>query len=121
MAIRRTRKNAQSTSKRKSTNKKGASASSPLPPEPIAARVMQSAILVVAALLLFSALSTPRAGMLLVGLLILVTAFPPIRGPVDVWMTGKRRGKHAQQAAAVRMILGAATILSTLMGVFTSG
>jgi hypothetical protein len=87
--------------------------------EPIAARVMQAAILAVAMLLLFSAIFSPKVGPILVGLLVLITGFPPIRGPVDEWLTGKRRGKDAERAAALRMAGGAAVILFTLLNAVT--
>jgi hypothetical protein len=87
--------------------------------EPVAARAMQAAILIVAVLLLSSALVSPRAGPIIAGLLVLLTAFPPIRGPVDEWLTGKRRGKVAEQAAAIRMTVGAAVILFSLLSAFT--
>lgn len=108
-------------SSRKKSRKKKASNNqhTAIPPEPVAARVMQAAILTLAMLFLFSAIITPRIAPILVGLIILITAFPPIRGPVDAWFTGKRRGKVAQQAAALRMALGAAAVLTSIMSVFT--
>jgi hypothetical protein len=87
--------------------------------EPVAARVMQGAILVAAVLLLSSALVSPRAGPIIVGVMILLTAFPPVRGPVDEWLTGTRRGKVAEQAAAMRMTLGAVVVLAALLSAFT--
>ena len=121
MAIKRNSKSKKSAGKRGGKKKSSATTRAPMPREPIASRVLQAAILALAALLLFSTISSPKVATILVGLLILITAFPPIRGPVDVWLTGKRRGKDAEQAAAVRMALGAATILTTIMGMFTRG
>ena len=120
MATKRTR-SARSQSGKKTSKKKSSSQRPPMLKEPPAARVMQAMILVLAMLLLFGAIVTPRASAIIVGLLVLATAFPPIRGPVDQWLTGKRRGKDAEQAAAVRMALGLAVVLFSLLRVFSSG
>lgn len=102
---------------RSAASKKRKSKDLPPPPkEPLASRVWGSAILIIAVLMLFSAMFPPIVAMILVGGLVLATAFPPMRGPVDVWLTGKRRGKTAEQAAAIRMALGALTIFVTLIG-----
>ena len=87
--------------------------------ESLATRIWGSLILSLALLLFFSAIVTPLAGTILVGLIILATAFPPLRSVVDLWLTGKQRGKVAQQAAALRMAVGAGILLFTLMGVIT--
>lgn len=118
----RTKKSSSKTStKKKPTRRRKQSSSqrAEMLKEPIAARVMQAAILVVATLLLFSAIVSPRAGPIMVGALVLVTAFPPIRGPVDLWLTGNRNGKEAERAAAVRMALGAGVIMFTLLNAVT--
>ena len=112
---------AKSTTKKRTTRKKRKSSRPrpPLPQERVVARVWQAAILMLGSLLLFSALVSPRAGPVMVGLILLGTAFPPARAVVDQWLTGKRRGKVAEQAAAIRMAMGAVMILFALLSAFT--
>jgi ABC-type multidrug transport system fused ATPase/permease subunit len=109
------------TRKKRTSRKKKRSSKSrpPMPSERMASRVWQAAILLLGSLLLFSALVSPSAGPVIVGALMLVTAFPPARGVVDTWLTGKRTGKVAEQAAAIRMTMGAAMILFSLLSAVT--
>jgi hypothetical protein len=89
--------------------------------EPVAARVMQAVLLLAGTLLLLSVLLGPTIGPLVTGILIFVTAIPPVRGPIDKWLVGARKGLHAQRAAATRMVIGLATILLALLGVLRVG
>jgi hypothetical protein len=82
---------------------------------------MQAMLLLAGMLLLFSVLLGPTIGPLTAGALIFVTAIPPVRGPVDEWMVGARRGARAQQAAAMRMAAGVLTMLLALLGVLRLG
>lgn len=86
--------------------------------EPIAARILQALILVAGVTLLLSVLLGGRWGPLLVGILILVTALPPLRGAVDRWLVGSAPGRIANQAALIRLALGAAIAIMAIIGVF---
>jgi hypothetical protein len=89
--------------------------------EPVVARVMQAMLLLAGTLLLLSVLLGPTIGPLVTGILIFVTAIPPVRGPIDAWLVGARKGVRAQQAAAARMVIGLATILLALLGLLRVG
>ncbi len=86
--------------------------------EPVAARALQSLILAVGVSLLLGALFGWRAGLGLVGGLVLVSAFPPLRRHVDRWLVGKSRGDEANQAAVIRMAVGILILLIVLVSMF---
>jgi|GEM_PF-6548162 len=87
-------------------------------PEPVAARILQALILVAGVTLLLSVLLGGRWGPLLVGVLILVTTLPPLRGAVDRWLLGSAPSRAANQAALIRLALGAAIAIMAIIGVF---
>lgn len=86
--------------------------------EPVAARALQSLILAVGVSLLLGALFGWRAGLGLVGGLVLASAFPPLRRHVDRWLVGKSRGDEANQAAVIRMAIGILILLIVLVSMF---
>ncbi|HEC23867.1 MAG TPA: hypothetical protein ENI95_13215 [Chloroflexi bacterium] len=82
--------------------------------EPVAARALQSLILIAGVGLLLAVFFGGRWGPAVVGVLVLVSAFPPMRRPVDRWLVGKVRGDEADQAALIRIVAGAAIVLFAL-------
>jgi hypothetical protein len=84
--------------------------------EPLPARALQSVILGLGVLLLLGALFGWRWGLILVGLMVLGSAFPPFRRSVDKWLVGKVRGDEANQAAVIRMGLGVLILLLAFFG-----
>ena len=89
--------------------------------EPVAARALQSLILVVGVMLLFVVIFGGTFGPAMVGILIFASAFPPMRRHVDKWLVGKTRGDEANQAALIRMGLGLAIGILAITGIFTVG
>lgn len=89
--------------------------------EPMPARALQSLILVLGVILLFSVFLGGRWGPAMVGLLVFGSAFPPVRRPVDKWLVGKQRGDEANQAAAIRMGIGILIAVVSLAGLFAPG
>lgn len=84
--------------------------------EPVAARALQSLILVLGVMLLFSVLFGSRLGPAVVGVLVFGSAFPPARRHVDRWLVGKVRGDEANQAAVIRMAVGIGIFVIALAG-----
>ncbi len=68
--------------------------------------------------LLFTVIFDGRWGPVVVGILIVSTALPPMRRHVDKWLVGKARGSEANQAALLRITAGAGIITLALLGVF---
>ncbi len=86
--------------------------------EPIAARALQSLILILGVLLLSSFLFGRRWGPAMVGVLIFASAFPPARRHVDRWLVGKVRGNEADQAAVIRMVAGITVTIVAALNLF---
>lgn len=86
-----------------------------LPREPLPARFLQFAILLFAILLLLGALVGGRIGPVLAGLLVLATAFEPLRRFTDAWLIGDPDGLQANRVVTLRIGVG---VLLILMGVF---
>lgn len=83
--------------------------------EPLPARALQLLILGLGMFMLFGALIGLRWGLVLVGVLILISAFPPLRRHVDKWLVGKIRGDEANQSAIIRMGVGIAVLLASFV------
>ncbi len=86
--------------------------------EPVAARALQSSILVIGLILLSAVLLDGQLGPALVGLAVVATALPPLRRYVDRWLVGSTSGGLANQAAIVRVAAGAAIAILAISGLF---
>jgi hypothetical protein len=86
-------------------------------PEPVPARALQSLILVVGVLLLFTVMFGGRWGPGVVGVLVFISAFPPLRRHVDRWLVGKDKGDEAEQAAIIRMAAGILIVILAAAGI----
>lgn len=84
--------------------------------EPVFARVLQALILIAGLLLLFSVILGRQIGPAIVGGVLFVSAFPPIRRFVDSWLVGETQGRMANQAAVLRVGAGAAIVLLAVFG-----
>lgn len=84
--------------------------------EPLPVRALQIIFLLGGMTLLFAALFGERWGPLITGLLIVASAFPPLRRHVDRWTVGKVRGEEAEQAALMRLIIGLGIMVLALLG-----
>ncbi len=84
--------------------------------EPLPARALQLALLLGGMTLLFTAFLGGRWGPLATGVLILSSAFPPLRRHVDRWTVGKARGEEAEQAALMRLVVGIGVVALALLG-----
>lgn len=112
MATKRTTKSKSQTTTRKQSSRRRAIK------EPVAARVLQSSILILGVTMLFVVIFDSTFGPAIVGVLIFATAFPPIRPHVDRWLVGKARGPQADQSAIIRMGLGGVIVILALTGIF---
>lgn len=86
--------------------------------EPLPARLLQLAILLLGLGLLLSALVGPRTGPLIVGLLLALSAVGPLRPYGDRWMAGVTEGRRANQIAALRLGIGLGLAFAGAAGVF---
>ncbi len=89
-----------------------------LPREPLPARFLQFAILLVAIMLLLGALVGGRIGPVLAGALVLATAFAPLRRFTDAWLLGDPDGPQANRVVTLRIGVGVLLILMGVFGVF---
>ena len=86
-------------------------------PEPVPARALQALILVVGVLLLFTVMFGGHWGPGVVGALVFISAFPPLRRYVDRWLVGKDKGDEADQAAIIRMAAGVLIVILAAAGI----
>ena len=83
--------------------------------ENVASRAFQLLLLTLGFMLLLAAVFGGQLGVLIAGLMVFVSAFPPFRRSVDRWLVGKYRGEEADQAAMFRMAGGLVIILIALI------
>jgi hypothetical protein len=69
-------------------------------------RAVQWVILLAGIWLLVSAVLGGRWGLIVIGLAVFASAFPPLRRPVDRMLVGTPYGEEADQAAIIRIGLG---------------
>ncbi len=84
--------------------------------EPLPARALQAIFLLGGMTLFFVALFGERWGLPITGLLIVASAFPPLRRHVDRWTVGKVKGEEADQAALMRLAIGVGIVILALLG-----
>jgi len=85
----------------------------------VASRAFQSLILVLGVMLLFAFFFGLAWGTAVAGLLVFVSAFPPLRRHVDRWLVGSSQGTEADQSAVIRMAVGAAIIVIALIALLS--
>lgn len=78
-------------------------------------RAVQWVILLAGVMLLFSFLFGGRWGPVFIGIMVVASAFPPMRRPVDRMLVGTPRGEEADQAAILRIAFGVGIVIFVLI------
>lgn len=87
-------------------------------PEPVAARIVQAVILIAGIILLLSVFFGGRWGPALTGGLIFLSAFSPIKKPINTWLLGRKNAQGAEQADIYRMAIGGLFFITGISGLF---
>lgn len=83
--------------------------------ENMVSRAFQSLILIAGVMLLSTFFFGGRWGPAMVGAMVFLSAFPPVRRHVDRWLVGTSKGDEADQAAIIRMGAGLAITLLAIL------